>query len=169
VGLVIGVASLAVGLAVQDSSSAVRVPVALWIFVNLVWAVFNLLPIASLDGGRALRHLAGAIFPGRFGVVLGLTANLAASAILAVLAVEAGQLYIAFIAVVFGLASPDIYGMLLDALWPGRVKRRRDEDAAQIEQAREANERRAIEAGRYGEPHESIYQGDQGDSPWRRP
>jgi hypothetical protein len=63
-------------------------------------------------------------------VILGVSANLAASIILAALAFEVGQLYIAFIAILFGLASPGLYVQLYEALRPGRRVRTADEPLA---------------------------------------
>jgi Zn-dependent protease len=128
VSIGIGVASLALFLAVDQL--AVGVPfdargiAYLWLFVNLGWGVFNLIPIASLDGGQALRHLLGAVLPGRAGVVVGVGANLLAAALLAAIALQVGQPYVAFIAIVFGLVNPALYAELADALDPSRARRR---------------------------------------------
>ncbi len=113
VGLILGGAALAVSPAFQDASRSIRVPIFLWTFVNLVWAIFNLLPIASLDGGQALVHLAGAVF-GRAGRVLGLITCLAASVLIGVGAFLVGLVSLAFVAIVFGLANPAVYRMLQD-------------------------------------------------------
>jgi stage IV sporulation protein FB len=106
VGLVSLVAVVVAARIGMTASRDVRLLVGLWLFVNLGWAIFNLLPIGSLDGGRAVRHLLGAMIPGPTGAMVGLAANLVASALIAVLAVWAGLLYIAFIAVIFGLLAP---------------------------------------------------------------
>ena len=125
VSLVIGLASLAFAIVFVQlgftPSGGGRGLAFIWLFVNLGWGVFNLLPIASLDGGLGLRHLLGAAIPGRAGIVLGVLANLLASAVVAVAALQLGQPYIAVIAVVFGLASPALYTELRDALDPSRV------------------------------------------------
>ncbi len=128
VSLVVGLASLAIviflGQIGFEPPRGARGLAFIWLFVNLGWGVFNLLPIASLDGGMGLRNLLGAIIPGRMGVILGVLTNLLASAIVAAAAVQLGQPYIAVIAIVFGLASPALYIELLDAIDPSRVRRR---------------------------------------------
>jgi Zn-dependent protease len=123
VGLVLGAATLAVGLAFRDASRSIQMPLFLWLYVNLGWAIFNLLPISSLDGGRALGHLAGAVF-GQAGRAIGLAVGLVASGLIAVLAVEARLYSVAVIAVVFGLFNPDAFGYLLDEIRPRRASRR---------------------------------------------
>jgi membrane-associated protease RseP (regulator of RpoE activity) len=105
VGLVLGGATLAVAPALEGISDSVRVPLFLWIFVNLGWGVLNLLPIAGLDGGRAVEYLGGAVF-GRRGRMVGLAAGLLASAVIAAVAVAYGLYSIAFVAFVFGLVIP---------------------------------------------------------------
>jgi len=132
VGLVLGAATLAVGPAFRDAGSSIRMPLFLWTFVNLGWAIFNLLPISSLDGGRALGHLAGAVF-GRAGRAIGLAAGLVASGLIAVLAAEARLYSVAVIAVVFGLFNPAPYSDLLDELRVGRANLRPSEAARRLE------------------------------------
>lgn len=117
VGLVVGVAILAVAFAARGQSELIRVPIFLWLFVNLGWAIFNLLPISSLDGGQVLRHLAGAIF-GRPGRAIGLVATLLASAAIVALSAAAGLYTIALVARVFGLLNPSPYRELRDEIWP---------------------------------------------------
>jgi stage IV sporulation protein FB len=133
VSMAIGFASLALFLVVDQLALGVpfgaRGIAYLWLFVNLGWGVFNLIPIASLDGGQALRHLLGAALPGRAGVALGVGANLLAAALLAAIALQVGQPYIAFIAIAFGLVNPALYMELADALDPSRARRREAERA----------------------------------------
>ncbi|MFI5259039.1 MAG: metalloprotease [Candidatus Limnocylindrales bacterium] len=117
VGLVIGGVTLAAGLAAGEAARPIRVPIFLWLFVNLGWAIFNLMPIPSLDGGQALEHLAGAVF-GRAGRAVGLAAGLLASGLIAVFAAELGLYSVAFVAVVFGLLNPIPYRQLRAEIWP---------------------------------------------------
>ncbi|MGA3030490.1 MAG: site-2 protease family protein [Candidatus Limnocylindrales bacterium] len=119
VGLVIGVVTLAVGLAAGDAARSIRVPIFLWLFVNLGWALFNLMPVSSLDGGQALEHLAGAVF-GRTGRAIGIAAGLLGSGLIAVLAAQLALYSVAFVAVVFGLLNPDPYRQLRYEIWPAR-------------------------------------------------
>jgi stage IV sporulation protein FB len=127
--LAVGLASLAAVLAASSAGMSatrdVRTLVWLWLFVNIGWALFNMLPIGNLDGGRAVRHLLAAILPGRIGVIVGISANLLGSVVVAFLALQAHQPYIAFIAVVFGLVTPSLYGRLADAIDPSREQARR--------------------------------------------
>ncbi len=126
VGLIIGVATLAPAVAFHDTARSIREPLFLWMFVNLGWGIFNLLPIASLDGGRALEYLGGAIF-GRAGRAVGLAAGLVASALIAVAAAGLGLYSVAFVAVVFGLFNPNPYLGLLAEIRPGRRSGRSSE------------------------------------------
>lgn len=123
VGLVIGGATLAIAIAVGDAARSIRVPIFLWLFVNLGWALFNLLPISSLDGGQALEHLGGAAF-GRVGRAIGLAAGLVGSGLIAVLAAEFGLYSIAVIALIFGLLNPTPYRQLRAELWPPKTVER---------------------------------------------
>jgi Zn-dependent protease len=110
VGLVVGLGTLVVGSVAREPLWPMRMPIFLWLFVNLGWAVFNLMPVSSLDGGQALEHLAGAVLgrPGR------------SSGLIAVIAVQFGLLSVAFVAVVFGLFNPTPYLRLRAEIWPTR-------------------------------------------------
>lgn len=119
VGLVVGLATLAAGFVAGNAAGPIRFPIFLWLFVNLGWAVFNLLPIPSLDGGQAIEHLAGAVF-GRAGRILGLLGGLLASGLIAVLAAQHGLFSVTAIAVVFGLLNPVPYLHLRAEIWPAR-------------------------------------------------
>jgi stage IV sporulation protein FB len=122
VSLAVGLVSLAAVIVVSGAGMTVdrdgRMLVLLWLFVNIGWAIFNLLPIGNLDGGRALRHLLGALIPGRPGIIVGTSANLLASALVAFVALQNGLAYVAFIALVFGLAAPNVWSGLADAVFP---------------------------------------------------
>ena len=122
VGLVVGLGTLVVGIAAREPLSPIRMPFFLWLFVNLGWAIFNLMPISSLDGGQALEHLAGAVL-GRPGRSIGLALGLLASGLIAVIAVQFGLLSVAFVAVVFGLFNPTPYLRLRAEIWPTRQTR----------------------------------------------
>jgi membrane-associated protease RseP (regulator of RpoE activity) len=125
VGLVVGAATLLVGFVARDALRPVRMPIFLWLFVNLGWAIFNLMPVSSLDGGQALEHLAGAVM-GRPGRAIGLALGLLGSGLIAVIALEMGLLSVAFVAVVFGLFNPTPYLRLRAEIWPPRPPGRPD-------------------------------------------
>lgn len=126
VGLVIGAVTLAAAVVIPDAARSIREPLFLWMFVNLAWGIFNLLPIASLDGGRALEYLGGAVF-GRAGRAVGLATGLVASALIAIGAAMFGWYSVVVVAVVFGLLNPSPYRGLLDEIRPGRRSDRRSE------------------------------------------
>jgi len=126
VGLIIGSATLAAAVVFPDAARSIREPLFLWTFVNLAWGIFNLLPIASLDGGRALEYLGGAVF-GRAGRAVGLATGLVASGLIAVAAAKFGLYSVAVIAVVFGLFNPSPYRGLLDEIRPARRSDRSSE------------------------------------------
>lgn len=111
VGLSVGVSTLLVGFVARDALRPIRMPIFLWLFVNLGWAIFNLMPISSLDGGQALEHLAGAVL-GRPGRAIGLALGLLASGLIALAALHLGLVSVAFVAVVFGLFNPTPYQRL---------------------------------------------------------
>jgi Zn-dependent protease len=119
VGLVIGAATVAAAAVFGDQARSIREPLFLWTFVNLGWGIFNLIPISSLDGGRALEYLGGAVF-GRAGRAVGLAMGLLASALIAVAAAGFGLYSVTLVAVVFGLLNPNPYRGLLEAIRPSR-------------------------------------------------
>jgi Zn-dependent protease len=119
VGLVVGAGTLLVGFVARDALRPIRMPIFLWLFVNLGWAVFNLMPVSSLDGGQALEHLAAAAL-GRPGRAIGLALGLLSSGLIAVIALNLGLLSVAFVAVVFGLFNPTRWRRLRAEIWPPR-------------------------------------------------
>jgi stage IV sporulation protein FB len=164
VSLAVGLVSLAAVFVASGAGMTVdregRMLVLLWLFVNIGWAIFNLLPIGNLDGGRALRHLLGALIPGRAGIVVGTSANLIASALVAFVALQNGLVYVAFIAVVFGLAAPNVWSGLTDAVSPPKEPRQRRGSESPPKLDREG----PADGGERG-PYESIYR----DEPRFRP
>ena len=124
VGLALGGLVLLAAPALHGADRSIRISAFIWLFVNLGWAAFNLLPIASLDGGRASATWPARSCRGGWAWRSGPAGSLAASALVAVVAVGIRQPLVAAVAVVFGLANPAEYGRLLDALLPGRADRR---------------------------------------------
>jgi len=122
IGLVLGAIGLALQGVVADQSPEIRSAVGTWTFVNLVWGIFNLLPIGRLDGGNAVMHLLRLAF-GDEGEVLALVTSIAFSAMVVVVALANHYVYVAFIAVLFGLANPYQYRALFQGLFPGMAGR----------------------------------------------
>ena len=154
VGLMIGAVTVVAAAIFRDAARSIREPLFLWMFVNLGWGIFNLLPIASMDGGRALEYLGGAVF-GRAGRAVGLALGLLASALIAVVAAGFGLYSVAFVAVVFGLLNPYPYRSLLNEIRPSRADRRASTAARGLEGWPDRDERQA-----FHEDTASIHQGD---------
>ncbi len=119
VGLIVGGMTLVAAFAAGDALRSIRMSMLIWLFVNMAWAAFNLLPISSLDGGQALQHLAGAVL-GRPGRAAGIAAGLLASGAIAVLTAELGLYSVALVAVVFGLLNPTPYRQLWAEIRPAK-------------------------------------------------
>jgi stage IV sporulation protein FB len=128
VGLVLGTAGLWIRLAVAGQGNDIRFAAFIWIFVNLGWGLFNLLPISGLDGGQVLLHLLQALLGAR-GRAIALAASILSSALVAALALAVGAVYVALVVVIFGLSNPYPYRALADELWPERARRRRRSEA----------------------------------------
>lgn len=61
VGLAIGLPALLLGAVVPEASTASQILRYVW-YVNLIWAIFNLLPMLPLDGGRIMASLLELVF-----------------------------------------------------------------------------------------------------------
>ena len=118
VGLVLGAIGLLV-LVLLEPQGALRFTLVIWIFVNLGWGLFNLLPIAALDGGQILQHVTLGLF-GNKARTLAALVGIAGSVAVALAAWVAGFGYVALIALIFGVANPDQYQALREALSPSR-------------------------------------------------
>jgi Zn-dependent protease len=123
VGLVLGTIGLALQGVVAGQAHEVRSAVGIWTFVNLGWGIFNLLPITGLDGGSAVAHLL-MLALGERGRAFALAASMVFSAVVAVVALANDYAFVAVIAVLFGLANPYQYRLLLEELFPGWAERR---------------------------------------------
>jgi len=58
-GLLLWLVFFAVAQSVSNVPRLAGVALAMGLFVNLVWSLFNLLPIQPLDGGQILREILG--------------------------------------------------------------------------------------------------------------
>ena len=155
VGLVLGVIGLALQGPLASQGPDVRSAVGTWTFVNLGWGIFNLMPIGILDGGQALAHLLRLGF-GRRGQLFAIAFNIAFSAIVAAVAIANRYMFVALMAVLFGLANPYQYRALFEGVFPKWAERRR---------RHEAELRRLQSFDRVDEvPASSLLDGD-----WRRP
>ncbi len=119
VGIVLGAVGILVRPAFDGLGHDARVAVNIWVFVNLGWGVFNLLPVGVLDGGRILQSLLMVVLgPGgrRTAIVIGILASLG----IAWLAFQNDLFYVGVIALVFGLANPSQYAELAGSTRSGR-------------------------------------------------
>jgi Zn-dependent protease len=96
-GFVAAMVGVALSQVVTSDSVLVRTALDDLIWVNVVWGVFNLLPIMPLDGG----HVAADLFGARPAQVL----SVAGAVGLGVLGLYFGQLFLAFLAFYFGSQS----------------------------------------------------------------
>jgi Zn-dependent protease len=131
-GFVAAIVGVALSQVVAADSGLLKVAIDDLIWVNILWGVFNLLPIIPMDGGLVAADLFGL----RFAQYLSLVGAVA----LGVVGVLAGALFLPFIAFMWGSQS-------LNAL-------RAERDKPQLDQLDEA--RRALLQGRVPEAVEHI-------------
>ena len=139
-GFLAAVVGVALSQVVASDSRVVGNALEMLIWVNVVWGVFNLLPILPLDGG----HVASDLFGLRRAQYL----SLAGAAGLGALGLYLGAPFMAFIAFIFGSQS-------LTAL-------RADRDQPYLERLNTA--RRALLQGRNAEAIEEIGAATSGSS-----
>ena len=101
--LILIAASRMVPLIRTDPMLQVLVP--LMIFVNFVWAVFNLVPVYPLDGGQALQNLMRAFLTERRSAFLSIWISLILGVTLAVLTLLAGEFFIAIVAAMLSMQN----------------------------------------------------------------
>jgi Zn-dependent protease len=96
-GFVAALVGVALSHAVTSPSTVVSIAIDDLIWVNIVWGVFNLLPILPLDGGNVASDLFGAR-TARF-------LSVAGSVGLGLIGLYTGQIFLAFLAFYFGTQS----------------------------------------------------------------
>lgn len=99
-GFAVGGVVWVVAQLVPVGSSEVGLVVRDFLFVNIGWGLFNLLPILPMDGGRATSTVLEALM-GQRGEIVARAFSLVAAGGLAIGALFGGQLYIAFLAAIF--------------------------------------------------------------------
>jgi membrane-associated protease RseP (regulator of RpoE activity) len=121
VGIAVGGALLAAGLAGVVEGETMRRILEYAIWVNLGWGVLNLLPVLPLDGGHIAASLARLAF-GERGQVVALALSIALTVVLAGWAVVAGQWWLAILGVVLTLANVRSLKSAWEARrWAGRA------------------------------------------------
>ena len=96
-GFVVALLGVALSHVVNSNSTVVTTAIDDLIWVNLIWGIFNLLPILPLDGGNVTASL--------FGVEAARILSVAGAVGLGLLGLYFGQIFIAFLAFMFGSQS----------------------------------------------------------------
>lgn len=101
-----------------DPMFSVLFPILMW--ANMVWGVFNLLPIFPLDGGQALRNFARMITRERTALLISVWISMIVGGLLAVWGLRSGQFFIAILAAV--LTVQNFRQWQLVRTWSGDTK-----------------------------------------------
>jgi Zn-dependent protease len=96
-GFLAALVGVALSQTVNSSSDVVKAAIDDLIWVNIVWGIFNLLPILPLDGGNVAADL--------FGMRTARAMSVAGAAGLGLLGLFSGQIFLVFIALSFGSQS----------------------------------------------------------------
>jgi Zn-dependent protease len=118
-GVVLVVSFAMVRRGARGEMTSVESALVMLFFINLLWGLFNLLPIFPLDGGQVSREVCEAIVPGR-GALFALGASTAICAVIAVLilASTTGQIRVPIIggsmynALLFAMFAANSFQML---------------------------------------------------------
>ena len=82
------------GVVAVSGSKDLLFPLMLW-QVNLVWGIFNILPVAPLDGGHAVRHFLGLFLPELTAFQVATWVGIVTGVTFAALAARTGEVFIA--------------------------------------------------------------------------
>ncbi|RKH44108.1 site-2 protease family protein [Corallococcus llansteffanensis] len=111
-GLALGVLSWAVLMQVRGRSEMADFFLGNFFFANMLWTVFNLLPVPPLDGGHISTALATRMF-GRRGFIVSHVLALGLCVGLVLLGIKSGQLFAAVLFAMFGFQA---FRVLTDVL-----------------------------------------------------
>jgi len=96
-GFLVAILGVALSRVVATGSDTVQTALDALVWVNVLWGVFNLLPILPLDGGRVAADL--------FGLHTARVLSIAGCGILAAFGLARGAIFLAIMAVMFGSQS----------------------------------------------------------------
>lgn len=108
-GFLLYIASAQVAPHLHHQSLPVRFGILMLVEANLYWSLFNLVPVAPLDGGRIFQVLLTRAF-GRKGLFASLGIGAAVSLVIAYLGMRAGEFYLG---IFFGMFAAQAVGQLL--------------------------------------------------------
>lgn len=83
---------------------------------NVVWGIFNLLPVYPLDGGHVIQQIARKVAKPVTAIRVSAYSSLAFSAILLVFGIMRSWFFLAILAALFGMQNWQRLGMLRDAI-----------------------------------------------------
>jgi len=153
VGIVIGSITLAVNMFLPSATpTLVRVTLADIAFVNLGWALFNLMPIYPLDGGKIARDVFGH-FVGTRGAAWSHASSIGVGVLLIALALLGNQI---FVVILIGQLVYMNWQQLQSAgpLWK---KTKPEKASSSRTQPKKAHGLRGIDGGRKGEDEKPKY------------
>lgn len=113
-GLLLGAVlwGLTAVLPLPDSGS-LRTLLMLAVSINLVWSLFNLLPVLPLDGGNALRAAMSMVMPEREAWKLAAISTMVLGVIGALFALQAGELFLPLFGAYFAYRGYQLYQQLV--------------------------------------------------------
>jgi Zn-dependent protease len=104
-GLIFGMLWLGLRIGLGAVPPAFAGALSVLIFVNIFWSLFNLLPMAPLDGGSALRYLLATRLPMAKAVRISSIIGVICAALVAMWALSSGQTFIFVMSIYSGFLS----------------------------------------------------------------